>query len=110
MNNVYGEVLVQPSTPTVVNGITVPERGGYSLKGVIVWCEYDCEIELRINVDKIGGGRISGSVQTLFLDFGASPYGIGERDVVSVIVTLLPDDIVSPVATTVKSTLLVEQL
>ena len=109
MNNVYSETIVPPSTPTVVNGITVPTRGAYSLKGLIIWCEADMDIVVRLNVDTIGGGRITGSQQTLFLDYSASPFGLQERDVVSVIATENSD--LTPVgAYTVHSTLLVEQL
>lgn len=109
MNNVYGEVLVLPNTPTIVNGITVPARSGYSLKGLIVWCEADVEITVKLNLDKIGGGRVSGSVQTLFLDFSASPFGLQERDVVTVI-ALQDDTLTPPGSYTVLSTILVEQL
>lgn len=109
MNNVYNSVLVSPATPTVVNSIVVPERSGYSLKGLIIWCEADLDIEIKLNVETIGGGRVSGSVQTLFLDFSSSPFGIGAFDVVSVIATQA--DSLTPVADyLVKSTLLVEQL
>lgn len=109
MNNVYSETVVPPSTPTVVNGVTVPTRGAYSLKGLIIWCEADMDITVKLNVDTIGGGRITGAVQTLFLDFSASPYGLQERDVVTVLATENSD--LTPVgAYTVFSTLLVEQL
>lgn len=109
MNNVYGEVAVPPATPTVVNGITVPTRGGYSFKGLIIWCEADMDIIIRLNVETIGGGRITGANQTLFLDYSSSPFGLTERDVVTVIATENSD--LTPSATyTVFSTLLVEQL
>ena len=105
MNNVYNSVTVAPNTPTVVAGITVPARSGYSFKGVIIWSEVDCDVTVSLNVSVIGGGRISGAVQTLFLDYNASPYGIGAGDVVSVQVTQA--DVASHL---VKATLLVEQL
>jgi hypothetical protein len=109
MNNFYGEVSVPAATPTVVNGCTVPTRGAYSLKGLIIWCEADMDITITLNVDKIGGGRITGANQTLFLDFSSSPFGLQARDVVSVMATENPD--LTPVgAYTVYSTLLVEQL
>jgi hypothetical protein len=109
MNNFYGEVSVPPATPTVVNGCTVPTRGAYSLKGLIIWCEADMDISVKLNVDTIGGGRITGANQTLFLDFSSSPFGLQERDVVSVIATE-NSDLTPPATYTVYSTLLVEQL
>ena len=109
MNNRYGEVVVPPNTPTVVNGITVPIRSGYSLKGLIVWCPADVEITIKFNLETIGGGRVSGAVQTLFLDYSASPFGLGAGDVITVLA--LQDDSMTPAANyTVASTLLVEQL
>lgn len=109
MNNVYSEVSVPPNTPTVVNGVTVPERAGYSLKGLIIWCPADVEITVMFNLQKIGGGRVSGSVQTLFLDYAASPFGLNPFDTVTVLA--LQDDPLTPSSSyTVASTLLVEQL
>jgi len=109
MNNIYDSVSVAPNTPTVVNGITVPVRSGYSLKGLIIWCPADVEITVKLNLDTIGGGRVSGSVQTLFLDYSASPFGLGAGDVVTVLA--LQDDTLTPSASyIVASTLLVEQL
>lgn len=109
MNNVYSAVSVPANTPTVVNGITVPPRGGYSMKGLIVWCPADVEITVKLNLDIIGGGRVSGSVQTLFLDYSASPFGLQERDVVTIL-ALQDDTLTPPGSYTVASTLLVEQL
>lgn len=109
MNNIYGSVLVAPNTPTVVNGITIPPRSGYSLKGIIIWCMADVEITLKLNLNTIGGGRVSGAVQTLFLDYSSSPFGLGAGDVVTVLA--LQDDTLTPAGSyTVASTLLVEQL
>ena len=109
MNNVYGEVVVPPNTPTVVNGVTVPERAGYSFKGLIVWCPADVEITVMFNLEKIGGGRVSGAVQTLFLDYSSSPFGMNPRDTITILA--LQDDTLTPAGSyTVASTLLVEQL
>lgn len=109
MNNVYDSVVVPPSIPTVVNGLTVPARSGYSLKGLIIWCEADIVVEIKLNVQTIGGGRVSGAVQTLFLDYSASPFGLQERDQVTVIATQA-DSLTPPGSYPVYSTLLVEQL
>lgn len=109
MNNVYNAVLVPPSTPTVISGVTVPARGAYSLKGLIVWCEADMDITVKLNVDTIGGGRVTGANQTLFLDYSSSPFGLQERDVVTVLATE-NSDLTPPASYTVFSTLLVEQL
>ena len=109
MNNVYGTIVLPPSTPTVINGVTVPVRSAYSLKGLIVWSEVDCIIEIKLNVDTIGGGRISGAVQTLFLDYSQSPVGLQARDVVSVLATQ-SDSLTPPGSYPIYSTLLVEQL
>jgi hypothetical protein len=109
VNNVYSAVVVPDNVPTVVNGITVPDRAPYSLKGLIIWCEADCVIEIKLNVDTIGGGRISGSVQTLFLDFSAAPFGLIHNDVVTVIATQA-DTLTPPASYEVRRTLLVEQL
>lgn len=109
MNNVYNAVPVPASTPTVINGITVPARSGYSLKGLIVWCEADMDITIKLNVETIGGGRVTGSNQTLFLDYSASPFGLQERDVVTILATENAD-LTPPATYTVYSTLLVEQL
>lgn len=109
MNNIYDSVSVAPNTPTVVNGITVPPRSGYSLKGLIIWCQADVEVTVKLNLDTIGGGRVSGSVQTLFLDYAASPFGLGAGDVVTIL-ALQDDSLTPPGSYTVASTLLVEQL
>lgn len=109
MNNVYSAVSVPAATPTVVNSITVPERSAYSLKGLIIWCEADMDIEVKLNVDTIGGGRVTGSQQTLFLDFSASPFGLQADDVVMVLATQNAD-LTPPATYVVRSTLLVEQL
>ena len=92
-----------------MNGLTVPARSGYSLKGLIVWCPADVEVTIKKNLDKIGGGRVSGAVQTLFLDFSASPFGLEAFDVVTVL-ALQDDSLTPPGSYTVASTLLVEQL
>lgn len=108
MNNVYNSVVVIDATPTVVNGLTVPTRSAYSLKGLIIWCESDVLVEIKLNTATIGGGRISGAVQTLFLDYSSSPFGLGATDVVSVVATQDGD---APLTSwPVKSTLLIEQL
>lgn len=109
MNNVYSAVSVPSATPTVVNGLTVPQRAPYSLKGLIVWCEADMDIEIKLNVDTIGGGRITGTDPNLFIDFSASPYGLNPGDVVTVIATENAD-LTPPASYIVRSTLLVEQL
>lgn len=109
MNNIYAAVSVPAATPTVVNGITVPDRAPYSLKGLIIWCEADMDIVIRLNVDTIGGGRITGAQQTLHIDFSSSPYGLNPRDVVTVIATENAD-LTPPATYVVYSTLLVEQL
>lgn len=109
MNNVYSAVTVPDNVPTVVNGITVPARSAYSLKGLIVWCKADCIIEIKKNVDTIGGGLVTGSVQTLHIDYSSSPIGLEAADVITVIAT--QDDTLTPPASyEVRSTLLVEQL
>jgi len=105
MNNIYGAVSVPSNTPTIVAGITVPPRGGYSFKGAIIWCEIDCDVTVKFNLDTISGGRISGTTQTLFLDFGASPYGLGEGDMITISVLQT-----SGQTYTTHCTLLVEQL
>ena len=109
MNNVYSAVAVPAATPTVVNGITVPARSAYSLKGLIIWCEADMDIIVKLNVDTIGGGRVTGANQTLFLDYSASPFGLQAADVITVIATENAD-LTPPATYTVHSTLLVEQL
>ena len=109
MNNIYNSVTIPPSTPTVVNGITVPARSGYSLKGLVIWSEVDIVVEVRLNVDTIGGGRVSGAIQTLFLDYSASPFGLQERDQVTILATQ-SDSLTPPGSYPVYSTLLVEQL
>lgn len=109
MNNVYGAVAVPAVTPTVVNGITVPLRSAYSLKGLIIWCEADMDIVVKLNVDTIGGGRVTGATQTLHLDYSASPFGLQAGDVITVLATENAD-LTPPATYTVYSTLLVEQL
>lgn len=105
MNNQYSLISVPPTTPTIVNSLTVPIRSGYSLKGLIVWSDVDAEITVKFNLDTIGGGRINGATQTLFLDFSSSPYGLNAFD--SVIVLAYQEGIVNH---DFKSTLLIEQL
>lgn len=109
MNNVYGAVSVPSATPTVINGVTVPERAPYCLKGLIAWCEADMDITIKLNVDTIGGGRITGAQQNLHIDFSSSPYGLNAGDVVTVIATENAD-LTPPATYVVYSTLLVEQL
>jgi len=105
VDNVYDSVSVPSSAPTVVNGVTVPQRAPYSFKGLIIWSTVDCDIEIRKNTDLIGGGCLTGAVPVLFLDYHSSPFGLDPSDVISVTVTQ-----VSGGAVLVKSTLLVEQL
>lgn len=109
MNNVYSTVTLPSGVPTVVNGVTVPARSAYSLKGLIIWCEVDCIIEVKLNVATIGGGRISGSVQTLFLDYSQSPFGLQAQDTVAIVAT--QGEALTPAGSyPIFSTLLVEQL
>ena len=105
MNNIYNTESVPGNTPTVVNGITIPKRAPYSLKGLIICSDIDCDIEIKLNVDTIAGGSITITNPVLFLDFNASPFGLDSRDVLSVVATHTDGS-----AHTVKSTLLVEQL
>ncbi len=105
MNNVYGSVNVPSDSPTVVNGITVPQRAPYSFKGLIIWAAVDCDVEIRLNTDLIGGGCITGAQPVLFLDYHSSPFGLSPKDVISVTVEQISGN-----AEIVKSTLLVEQL
>ena len=109
MNNVYGEVVVPPNTPTVVNGITVPERGGYSFKGLIIWAPVDTDVTIMFNLNKIGGGRVSCAVQTLFLDYSSSPFGMNPFDTITVL-AVQDDALTPPGSYMIKSTLLFEQL
>lgn len=109
MNNVYNAISVPDNIATVVNGITVPDRAPYSLNGLIIACEADLFVQIKLNVDTIFSGYVTGSVQTLFVDFSASPYGLNARDVVTVI-ALQADPTTPPAAYFVYSTLLVEQL
>lgn len=109
MNNVYNSISIPDDTPTIVNGLTVPARGSYSLKGIIIWCQADLTVEIKKNVDTIGGGLVTGAVQTLFLDYSASPFGLEAGDVITVIATQ-SDALTPPASYTVRSTLLVEQL
>lgn len=109
MNNVYNAITIPDDTPTVVNGLTVPERAPYSLKGLIIACEADLLVEIKLNVNTIFKGFVTGSVQTLPIDFSASPFGLRPADVVTVIATQA--DPLTPAASyPVYSTLLVEQL
>lgn len=109
MNNVYSAVTIPDDTPTVVNGLTVPDRAPYSLKGLIIACEADLLVEIKINVDTKFKGYVTGSVQTLPIDFSASPFGLIYGDVVTVIATQA--DPLTPAASyPVFSTILVEQL
>lgn len=105
MNNKYDSVSVPSSTPTIVNSLTVPARGGYSFKGLIIWSEVDCEITVKFNLDTIAGGRICGAQQTLFLNFEASPYGMLAQDIV--VVFAEQQDTAPHI---VNSTILMEQL
>ena len=105
MNNVYDSVSVPDNEPTVVNGITVPQRAPYSFKGLTIWSTVDCNIEIRLNTDLIGGGCITGAQPVLSLDYNASPFGLDPGDVISVTATQI-----SGAPVDVKSTLLVEQL
>lgn len=105
MNNAYNSVSVPPNTPTIVNSLTVPARGGYSFKGLIIWSDVDCEITVKYNLDVIGGGRISPTTQTLFLDYNSSPYGLIERE--QIVIFALQESVDTHV---VKSTMLMEQL
>lgn len=105
MNNTYNSVSVLSNTPTVVVGLTVPERGGYSLKGAFLFSQIDCYIQVMFNVEQIAGGWITGTVPNLFFDFSASPYGLGPGDVISILATQT-----SGVTHTVAGTILAEQL
>lgn len=105
MNNIYGSASVPSGVPTVVNGVTVPQRAPYSFEGLIIWSTVDCNIEVRKNTELIGGGCITGAVPVLFLDYHASPFGLNPKDVVSITATQT-----SGASVLVKSTLLVRQL
>lgn len=105
MNNKFDSVLVPTSIPTIVNSLTVPARGGYSLKGLIIWSEIACVITVKFNLDTIAGGYITGTQPTLFLNFEASPYGLIEAD--SIIVFAQQEDADPHL---VMSTMLMEQL
>jgi len=109
LNNVYNATTIVPNIGTIINGLTVPERSGYSLKGLIVACEADCFIQIRLNIDVICSAYVTGSVQTLFLDFSASPYGLGARDVISIL-AIQADSLTPSVSYFIASTILVEQL
>jgi hypothetical protein len=114
MNNVYNSISVPGNTPTVVNSVNGPvppagtnfNRAAYRFKGLYIWSEIDCDVTVTRNVTVIGGGRINGAVQTLFLDFHSSPYDIMNGDVLTVQVTT--SDLVN--SHIVRSTILVEQL
>lgn len=105
MNNAYSVTSVPPNTPTIISSLTVPIRSGYSLKGAIIWTDVDCEITVKFNLDTISGGRINGATQTLFLNFEASPYGLGAFD--SVIILAYQEGSVNH---DIKCTMLFEQL
>lgn len=105
MNNVYNSISIPGNTPTVVNGITIPARGSYSLKGILIWTDIDLDVEIKLNVDTIGGGCVSGASPYLPIIFTDSPFGLNSGDVVSVIATHTDES-----EHIVKSTLLVEQM
>lgn len=109
MNNVYNEVSVPDNIPTVVNGLTVPDRAPYSLNGLLISCEADLLVEIKINVDTKFKGFVTGSVQTLPINFSSSPFGLVHGDVVTVIATQA-DPLTPPASYMVYSTILVEQL
>ena len=109
MNNVYSITSVPDNIATVVNGITVPDRAPYSLNGLYIACEADLFFQIRLNVDVIFSGYLTGTNTTKHIDFSSSPYGLNARDVVTV--TAIQADPLTPPATyVVYSTLLVEQL
>lgn len=109
MNNVYGTATIPLNTPTIIVGVTVPARSAYSLKGLLIWSQVDCTVEVRLNGATIGGGYISAAIQTLLLDYTASPYYLKAQDIVVVLATA--DNILTPAGSyPVSSTLLVEQL
>lgn len=109
MNNVYNAISVPDNVATVVNGLTVPDRAPYSLKGLLIACEADLFVQIKLNVDTIFSGYVTGSVQTLPIDFSASPFGLVHGDVVTVIA--IQADPSTPAASYfVYSTILVEQL
>lgn len=105
MNNVYSSTSVPGSTPTVVNGLTVPQRAPYSLKGIIIWTDIDLDVEIKVDVDTVGGGCVTGAQPTLPIIFHDSPIGLNPGKVVTVLATHT-----DTVAHTVKSVILVEQL
>lgn len=105
MNNIFNYETVSPDTPTVVAGLTVPARGGYSLKGIVIYSDIDCSIQVKLNTTTISGGLITGTIPTLFLDFSASPYGLIAGDVVMVLATQTSDE-----DHNVSCTILAEQL
>ena len=113
MNNVYNSISVSPNTPTIVNSVNGPvppagtnfNRAAYRFKGLYIWSEVDCDVTVTKNITVIGGGRISGTIQTLFLDYHCSPYDLVNGDVLTVQAT--QTDTASHI---VRSTLLVEQL
>lgn len=105
MNNVYGSEDVPTNTPTIIAGLTVPARSGYSLKGFIAWSDVDCDLNVKINIAMIGGGRINAAQQTLAVDWSSSPYGLVAGDVVSVTATQTDQN-----SHVVHCTILVEQL
>lgn len=105
MNNFYSTVSVPPNTPTIIASFTVPERGGYSFKGAIIWTNANCDLTVKYNLDTIGGGRISGSQQTIFLDYSSSPYGLDALDSIIILATQT-----GSVSYILNCTLLLEQL
>lgn len=109
MNNVYNAISIPDDIATVVNGLTVPQRAPYSLKGLIIACEADLFVQIKLNVDTIFSGYVTGSVQTLPIDFSASPWGLNPGDVVTVIAQQA-DPLTPPASYFVYSTILVEQL
>lgn len=109
MNNVYNAISIPDDIATVVNGLTVPDRAPYSLKGLIIACQADLFVQIKLNVDTIFSGYVTGAVQTLHVDFSASPFGLVARDVVSVI-AIQADTLTPPASYFVYSTILVEQL
>ena len=105
MNNVYNSVTVSPNTPTIIASLTVPARGGYSLKGFIAWGDCDAEWSLKKNVDIVGGGRTSSAERNLFVNFASSPEGLLAGDICTVLATHM-----EATPQILRCTLLVEQL
>lgn len=107
MNNVYNSIVVAPNTPTTVNSVNGPLglRANYRFKGLYIWSEVDCDVLINLNTTPIGGGRISGTIQTLFLDYSASTWDLSGKDLLQVQVTQTDTN-----PHVVRSTILVEQL